>query len=55
MPPTFVELVAPPAAAGLPDCTIELEGGHGKLRIHWRGATAADLAQLSRALWEVAS
>jgi hypothetical protein len=25
------------------------------LRIHWNGATAADLAALSRALWEVAS
>ena len=27
----------------------------GKLRIHWKGATAADVATLSRALWDVAS
>ena len=54
MPPTFVELVAPPAA-DLRECTIELEGRKGKLRIHWKGATSADVAVLSRALWEVAS
>jgi hypothetical protein len=34
---------------------IELEGRNGKLRIHWKGATAADLAGLSRALWDAAS
>jgi hypothetical protein len=50
VPPTFVELVAP--SDGLGDCTIELEGRKGKLRIHWKGATAADVAALSRALWE---
>ena len=27
----------------------------GKLRIHWKGATSADVAALSRALWDVAS
>jgi hypothetical protein len=53
MPPTFVELLAP--AVDLRDCTIELEGRKGKLRIHWKGATAADVATLSRALWDVAS
>ena len=53
MPPTFVELVAP--SAGLRECTIELEGRKGKLRIHWKGATSADVAALSRALWDVAS
>jgi hypothetical protein len=42
-------------STGQPECIIELEGRHGKLRIHWKGATAADLAALSRALWEVAS
>jgi hypothetical protein len=52
-PPTFVELLAP--AVDLRDCTIELEGRKGKLRIHWKGATAADVATLSRALWDVAS
>jgi hypothetical protein len=53
MPPAFVELVAP--SAGLSECTIEREGRNGKLRIHWKGATAADVAALSRALWDVAS
>ena len=51
--PQFVELLAP--AVDLRDCTIELEGRKGKLRIHWKGATAADVATLSRALWDVAS
>ena len=53
MPPTFVELMPP--AVDLRECMIELEGRKGKLRIHWKGATAADMATLSRALWEVAS
>ena len=52
--PTLVEMMVPPAV-GRPECTIELEGRNGKLRIHWKGATAADLAGLSRALWDVAS
>jgi hypothetical protein len=51
--PAFVEVVAP-AAASLPEYTLELEGGRGKLRIHCKGAAAADLAALSRALWDVA-
>lgn len=50
-PPRFVELMAPHSVV-LPECTIELEGRSGKLRIHWKGATAADLAGLSRALWD---
>ena len=54
MPPAFVEMMVP-RPAGLSECTIELEGRNGKLRIHWKGATAADLAGLSRALWDVAS
>ena len=53
VPPTFVELVAP--SVGLRECTIELEGRNTKLRIHWKGATAADVAALSRTLWDVAS
>lgn len=52
-PPAFVELLS--THSSQPECIIELEGRHGKLRIHWNGATAADLAALSRALWEVAS
>ena len=54
MPPTFVELVAP-TTVDLRECTIELEGRKGKLRIHWKGATSADVATISRALWDVAS
>jgi hypothetical protein len=54
MPPAFVEMMVPRAAGGS-ECTIELEGRNGKLRIHWKGATAADLAGLSRALWNAAS
>ena len=55
MPPaTFVELMNP-HTGGLPECTIELEGQNRKLRIHWKGATAANVSGLSRLLWDVAS
>ena len=54
MPPAFVEMMVP-QAVGASECTIELEGRNGKLRIHWKGATAADLAGLSRTLWDLAS
>lgn len=53
MPPTFVELMPP--AVDQRECMIELEGRKSKLRIHWKGATASDVAALSRALREVAS
>ena len=53
-PPTFVELVAPPTQS-LPECTIELEGRRGKLRIWVNGAPASYLAAFSRELWESAS
>ena len=52
--PTFVELLAP-RAVSVPECTIELEGRRGTVRIQLKGASAADLAGLSRALWEAAS
>lgn len=52
--PAFVEMVVPHTAVPS-ECTIELEGRKGKLRIHWTGATAAELAGLSRALWDAAS
>ena len=52
-PTAFVELIAP--TVGQQECTIELEGRKGKLRIHWKGATSADVAAVSRALWDVAS
>jgi hypothetical protein len=53
-PPAFVELVAPPTQSH-PECTIELEGRRGKLRICVNGAPASYLAALSRELWESAS
>ena len=54
MPPaTFLELM-PPQTVGLAECLIELEGPRGKMRIQWKGATAPNLAGLSRVLWESA-
>jgi hypothetical protein len=50
----FVEFMAP-VVSGQAEYTIELEGRNGRLRIHCKGATAANLAELSRALWDVAS
>ena len=50
-PPSFVELVGPPAI-GLAERLIELEGPQGKMRVQWKGTTAPELAGLSRALWE---
>jgi hypothetical protein len=50
--PSFVEVMAPPVAAGFSECTVEMEGPRGKMRIQWKGTTAPDLAGLSRALWE---
>ncbi len=49
-PAAFMELLAP--GAGGSECLIELEGPRGKMRIQWKGATAADLARFSRAFWE---
>src|SRR3982750_1700331 len=50
--PAFVELVAPHAQP-VPECTLEVEGRQGKLRIQLKGASVSDLATLS--LWESAS
>ena len=52
--PVFVELVAPQTQP-VPECTLEVECRQGKLRIQLKGASASDLATLSRALWEAAS
>jgi hypothetical protein len=52
--PAFVELVTPQVQS-VPECTLEVEGRRGKLRIQLKGASASDLASLSRALWEIAS
>jgi hypothetical protein len=50
--PAFVELIAQPPAAAVCECTIEVEGPRGRMRVEWKGSTAPDLAGLSRALWE---
>ena len=52
--PAFVELMTPHTQA-LPECTIELEGRRGKLRIQLKNIPASYLATLSRELWESAS
>ena len=52
--PAFVELLTP-RAISIPECMIELEGRHGTVRIQLKGASASDLAALSRALWGAAS
>ena len=52
--PAFLELVNP-GASGAPEYTIEIDGRSDTLRIHCKGVTTADLADLSRALWSVAS
>jgi hypothetical protein len=41
--PEFIELVAPPAPSRW-ECTVELEGRRGKLKIHLKGASASELA-----------
>jgi len=52
----FIEL-ATPASAGIPpsivpECCLELEDPRGvKMRIHLKGASAPDLAALSRSFW----
>ena len=50
----FVELIAPQTQS-VPECTLEVEGRRGKLRIQLKGALASDLAVVSRALFEAAS
>lgn len=55
-PAAFVELLAPSkvrSGSYLPECTLELEGRSGKLRIHCQAATAPELATLSRVLWDL--
>jgi hypothetical protein len=52
--PAFVELVASEAKS-VSECTLEVEGRRGKLRIQLKGASAFDLATLSRELWESVS
>jgi hypothetical protein len=47
-----VELVAPRTSAGR-ESILELESARGKLRIELKGPSAAELAGISRALWEM--
>ncbi len=52
--PAFVELLTP-RSISVPECTIELEGRRGTIRILLKGASASDLADWGRALWEAVS
>lgn len=54
LPPAFVELIATNRGSQ-PEYTIEVERDHGKLRIYCKGASAAELAALTRALLGVTS
>ena len=48
---TFVEL-ATPAPMAMQECILELEDVEGtKMRIHFKGIEAPDLAALSRSFW----
>ena len=52
----FIELAMPasagPPSTSVPECTLELEDPRGaKMRIHLKGASAPDLAALSRSFW----
>jgi hypothetical protein len=49
--PQFVELMASPTVS---ECVIELEGRRSKMRIHWKGMTASDVAEFSRMILEQA-
>ena len=50
---TFVELAAS-TGVGMPECILELENVEGaRMRLHFKGIEAPDLAALSRSLWEV--
>jgi len=49
--PSFMELIAP-AAAGVGQCAIELEGRRGRIRIELK-ANAAELASFGRTLAEL--
>lgn len=50
--PSFVELIAPHTSAGR-ECILELEGPRGKLRIELKDTATAEVADISRSLWEM--
>ena len=49
--PAFVELLAASTPHSC-ECTIEVEGPRGRMRVEWKGSAAPDLAALGRVLWE---
>ncbi len=49
--PELVELIKP-SVSGIPECTIEVEGRRGRMRIQVKGAATAELISLSQRLWE---
>ena len=51
-PPRFLELVASPMI-GAPECVVEVESSHGRMRVAMKGATP-DWAGLLRAWRETA-
>jgi hypothetical protein len=51
---TFLEMTSP-RPVGTCECTLELEDGGAKLRLHLRGVAAPDLASLSRSVWDLRS
>jgi len=50
--PAFVELIAPQTSSAR-ECVLELEAPRGKLRVEFKGMGVAELADISRALWEM--
>jgi hypothetical protein len=50
--PSFMELIAPPTSAGR-ECILELEGARGRLRLELKDMATAEVAAISRALWEM--
>ena len=54
LPPAFVAIMVPQAVGGS-ECTVKLEGRNGKLRIHWKGATAVGTGRLEPGVVDAAS
>jgi hypothetical protein len=52
--PGFVELIGSRVSDNR-ECVLELASSRGKLRIELRGAATAEVAGISRALWEIIS
>ena len=50
--PGFLELIAPQTSTAR-KCVLELEARRGKLRMELSGVAAAEVAGISRALWEM--